>query len=442
MGVPAEKPAEAAGLELTPQEKPEFKNLVALYGAEIATRIYSLQTVDDETWKDDEMKYLVALKSCNEFRKKVVSFLEKAEPADSFRSNLQRLWDRYSAETKQDSTQSRRGLLEEMLASSRMALRTSKQNQDTGKAEAKVEPASTGGQGPQGTTGTPPVTLDTASGQPRQAGVAPGTTPNIPGASAGTPGTNPPAPGTKSGEASDKDKKFKEELRAIRNMGTGDLIAELVKTGIDLVGGGKDLFSSNVNKAIGKISDDDKKKIKYDPEKNKDAKYKNQDESFKYVTEAIGLDAAKYKVANVPQLLTLLRQNYDFVTDRGKIKEAKVGDIIFFARKNDKNEDVAYLTGVISKTEPLTIKTIPGNDSNPVEMELEKSDYFKNDWYGFIKMPQPENTQPAGAKKGPTPDAKPADSPARDDTATKPADTPPKDDTAAPAVTGKEEKGL
>jgi hypothetical protein len=71
------------------------------------------------------------------------------------------------------------------------------------------------------------------------------------------------------------------------------------------------------------------------------------------------------------------------------------GDVLFFRKNNDKGETFAYTCGILTSKEPLKMKIIPDGGGAPQEINLKESDYFKNNWYGFVKTKQnaPE-TQP------------------------------------------------
>jgi hypothetical protein len=56
---------------------------------------------------------------------------------------------------------------------------------------------------------------------------------------------------------------------------------------------------------------------------------------------------------------------------------------------------------VVSSVEPYRIKTVPENGGLPEEMLLDQSSYYKNGWYGFIKIPRKEGQAPPVALQKP-----------------------------------------
>lgn len=132
------------------------------------------------------------------------------------------------------------------------------------------------------------------------------------------------------------------------------------------------------------FSKDEVSKIKVDLYRDMNKPYPSQDKSAEYVARAIGLP-----VRETPQKMLEAQKNSGMVfeTDPGKMKDLKQGDVLYFQKKNVKNEPYAYLCAVVSNSEPLKMKLIPQSGGTPQEVTVKESDYFKNEWYGFVRLP-------------------------------------------------------
>jgi hypothetical protein len=102
-----------------------------------------------------------------------------------------------------------------------------------------------------------------------------------------------------------------------------------------------------------------------------------------YVAAVLGLPIKE----NPQKFLDALKNSgLVFETDPGKLKDAQAGDTVFFQKTDKKGE--AYLCAVVTSVEPLRMKMIPRSGGAPQELDLKQSDYFKNEWFGFMKLPR------------------------------------------------------
>lgn len=198
-----------------------------------------------------------------------------------------------------------------------------------------------------------------------------------------------------SGPAPKEKEKDKEgfKLPDVKNMDMAGLFGELVKAGMDLkekwdaLWGGKESPLKNLEKALtNKYTDDNLNHISINLAKNAEKKDYTQDKSVQYVTSVLGLPERESVQLFLDALVNEVSERV-LIRDQNRMKEIKVGDLLFFQKENDKKEKVPYLTAVVSGTDPLTMKTIPVTGGAPVEMNVIESDYFKNHWMGFIKLP-------------------------------------------------------
>lgn len=195
----------------------------------------------------------------------------------------------------------------------------------------------------------------------------------------------------------------------IENMSMGELITGMFESLGNLVdsfkGFGGNILAKLQQKVGEKFTDDEVKKIQVDLEKSKDKIYPTQDKSTEYVTSVLNLPVRPdpHKFLNALQSSGLV-----FQQDIGKLKELQVGDVLFFQKPEKKG--VPYLTAVVSKTEPLTMRTIPRSGGAPQDIILMQSDYFKNEWLGFVRIPRkPDQAPPTAlAKPEDKKDQKPA----------------------------------
>jgi hypothetical protein len=214
----------------------------------------------------------------------------------------------------------------------------------------------------------------------------------------GAPGTKPPdapvttpkSPGKGKGDTAPSKK-------PVADLSIGELVSEMLESFGDLwekFGKMGEGFLAKLEKKTGeKFTPEQLGKIQVDLTKtlknNPDPK---QDKSTEYVTTVLNLPPRgdAQKLLNALQASGLV-----FETDIGKLKELQVGDVLFFQKPDKKG--AAYLAAVVSKTEPLTMKTIPKGGGNPTDIPLMSSEYFKNEWLGFVKIPRKPDQAPPPA---------------------------------------------
>ena len=179
--------------------------------------------------------------------------------------------------------------------------------------------------------------------------------------------------------------------KELRSMSFGQLLGKLMESASRLVSSFQNFFKGFTEKAEQKMgdrfSDEELKKIAVDLEKDKDKVYPSQDKAVEYVSTVLGL-----RVKDSPEIFlhTLKNSGLAFETDPVKIKDLQPGDVLFFKKKNEKGEAYAYTCAVVSGVEPLKMKMIPRTGGKPQELTVQESDYFKNEWFGFVKMPGKE----------------------------------------------------
>jgi hypothetical protein len=233
---------------------------------------------------------------------------------------------------------------------------------------------------------------------PESAEQGKGTSPAKPG----EPASKPPVPEQKPQPAAAADKKAKDlaeyyvkSRNEARSSSLGDLFGKLISA-VKKMGGVLNGFMDKLTGAAQKKPVEDPKAPKYSKEeldkialdlkKEKDKKYPAQDKAAEYVTGVLGLPARE-----TPQKLldTLKNSGMVLENDPGKMKNLVPGDVLFFQKKNEKGEPYAYMTAVVSNADPLKMKLVPKGGGTPQEMTVKDSDYFKNEWYGFVKLPKP-----------------------------------------------------
>lgn len=127
-------------------------------------------------------------------------------------------------------------------------------------------------------------------------------------------------------------------------------------------------------------------KIDLKPEENAETKYESQEKSAEYVCSVLGLPKR-----NTPaELLTSLINSGKVISEkREEVKTLESGDLVFFKKTAADTEP--FLVAVVTKTEPVSVKTVPEGGGNPVEIPLETSQYFKDNWHGIVRTKQKTN---------------------------------------------------
>jgi hypothetical protein len=143
-------------------------------------------------------------------------------------------------------------------------------------------------------------------------------------------------------------------------------------------------FSALLGGAAGaKFAKTELEKIDLNVQENTETKYETQEQSSEYVCSVLGLPKRK----NPAELLkSLVNSGMVLREKREEIKNLEPGDLVFF-KKNPLDTE-PFLVAVVSKDDPLSIRTIPEGGGNPVETPLEKSQYYRDNWYGIIKTKQ------------------------------------------------------
>ncbi|MCC7196756.1 hypothetical protein IT413_01000 [Candidatus Peregrinibacteria bacterium] len=199
----------------------------------------------------------------------------------------------------------------------------------------------------------------------------------------------------------EKSKEPRVDLEAVKKMSMGELLGQMFESlgrlseSFGAVFGNKD-SKELAGKTVAKFSDEELQKIALDLQKGKDTKFTSQDQATEYVCGVLNLPLRK-----TPQefLHSLQLSGLVLEQDMDRKKEMKVGDVIFFQKAQAPGVP-AYIA-VVSSVEPYRITTVPENGGIPSEMLLDQSSYFKNGWYGFIKIPRKEGQAPPAALQKP-----------------------------------------
>ena len=204
----------------------------------------------------------------------------------------------------------------------------------------------------------------------------------------------------KSSDKKDKTKEGLVDIDAVKKMSMGELMGQMFESLGRIAESYNAMKGKNnaelAGKAAEKFSDEELKKITVDLQKGKETKFQTQDQATEYVCGVLNLPNRKTPADFMHSLQLsglVLEQDMD------KKKEMKVGDVIFF-QKLQAPGFPSYVA-VISSVEPYRIQTVPGNGGPPQEMLLEQSNYYKNGWFGFIKIPRKEDQAPPAALQKP-----------------------------------------
>lgn len=192
-----------------------------------------------------------------------------------------------------------------------------------------------------------------------------------------------------SDQGKSKDERIIEDIQrhdeSLEHMNLGQLFSELA----DRIRGFIDKFKnidwpSFLGGAAGlKFAQTEIDKIDLNVQENADTKYETQEQSAEYVCSVLGLPKRK----NPAELLKAMQSSGMVLKEkREEIKTLEPGDLVFF--KKNPTDTEPFLVAVVSKSEPLSIKTIPEGGGSPVETPLEKSQYYRDNWYGIIKTKQ------------------------------------------------------
>lgn len=221
-------------------------------------------------------------------------------------------------------------------------------------------------------------------------------------------------------------------------MSMGQLIQELFKSGMSIVGAFGDFWKGGpkemVRRAGNGFKEDEKSKITKALDMAKalaeaDAKkYKGPAESVKYVANALHLpereNAQKFLTAFTTSGFNLKEVRADML----KPNELEVGDLLFFQKPNEKvgadskkGPPEVYLTGIVSEVTPgnppkIKMKTVLPNETEPREETVNLDNpRIKDQFKGYLKTHQsqpeaaPATTPPASAPQAaPAPATTPA----------------------------------
>ncbi|HLG25662.1 MAG TPA: hypothetical protein VI588_02635, partial [Candidatus Gracilibacteria bacterium] len=205
--------------------------------------------------------------------------------------------------------------------------------------------------------------------------VAPGVTP------APLPGEPKPAE-PPAGEAKAPEKKQKYDIVAdqqkLHAMALPELMMEMFKRAGEFFKG----FAGFAGSPEKLFTPAQVKEIKVDVQRDAEKKFTSDNRSVEYVCSVLNLPVKK----DATTLLEALKSNSSFVyeTDKNKFTNPQVGDVLFF-QKADK-PGVPYLTAVVSKLEPLSMKMV-SDAGAPHEVEVMKSPQFQTEWMGFVRLP-------------------------------------------------------
>lgn len=202
-------------------------------------------------------------------------------------------------------------------------------------------------------------------------------------------------------EKKDKSKEGIIDLDSLKKMSMGELLGQMFESLGKISAGWGTMFAKKDSaelsgKAAAKFSDEELQKIALDLQKGKDTKFPSQDQATEYVCSVLNLPNRK-----TPQefLQSLQLSGLVLDMDMDHKKTMNVGDVMFFQKVGVPG--VPSYIAVVSSVEPYRIKTVPENGGIPEEMLLDQSSYFKNGWYGFIKIPRKEGQAPPVALQKP-----------------------------------------
>lgn len=217
-------------------------------------------------------------------------------------------------------------------------------------------------------------------------------------------GKKPGEPGAKvspgSPEKKDKSKEGLVDIDSLKKMSMGELLGQMFESLGKISAGWGTMFEKKSaelsGKAAAKFTDEELQKIALDLQKGKDTKFQSQDQATEYVCNVLNLPVRK-----TPQefLQSLQLSGLVLDMDMDHKKDMKVGDVMFFQKVGVPG--VPSYIAVVSSAEPYRIKTVPENGGLPEEMLLDQSSYYKNGWYGFIKIPRKEGQAPPVALQKP-----------------------------------------
>lgn len=201
-------------------------------------------------------------------------------------------------------------------------------------------------------------------------------------------------------EKKDKSKEGLVDIDSLKKMSMGELLGQMFESLGKISAGWGTMFEKKSAELTGKVAakftDEELDKIALDLQKGKDTKFQSQDQATEYVCSVLNLPVRK-----TPQefLQSLQLSGLVLDMDMDHKKDMKVGDVIFFQKVGVPG--VPSYIAVISSVEPYRITTVPENGGNPQEMLLDQSSYYKNGWYGFMKIPRKEGQAPPVALQKP-----------------------------------------